>query len=378
MTLAPRTDFIGLEDCIHLAAGGEPPLLREVSDAFHRFATDKSQGRSGRRHFFDVADEARQLLSGRVGLQADDIAFLGSCSEATNLVCWSLPWEAGDNVVINDLDYPSMIYPFCQLRERYGVEVRLVKSSNFAISTADIARQIDDRTRLICVSHVSYLTGLRNDIGALADLAHKKNAAVLTDVSHSLGVIPVDLSNIDFAVSCTYKWVLGIHGVGVFFWNRRLQPAFEPLYVGEASVLEHPPISDVTRLTLRQDATRAVVGNSSWIGLYALVKGLRYLKNLGEEEVYAHVMSLRRQCLEGLKDLGYSVSTPEEAGQSGASVSFQSRDWQQLWDLLESKKILVWAGNGRVRVSPFVYNHRDDIDLLLSFLRSLKSPPSRG
>ena len=348
-SLAPKNDFIGLEGCVHLAAGGEPPQLKTVKKALDRFVTDKSHGSRGRARFFDVFREARERLAEIMQVPPSDIGFLGSCSDAINLVCWSLPWEQGDNVVVNDLDYPSMIYPFARLESRYGVEVRVVKSRNFDLSTSDFAEAIDSHTRLVPVSHVSYLTGLRHDIHAIAEVAHRSGAAVLTDISHSLGVVPLDLSGIDFAVSCAYKWLLGIHGLGIFHWNRRLQPHFDPLFIGEASVEENPPISDPTRITPSNDASRVTVGNPSWVSLYALVNGLRYLEALGSEQVYDHVLGLTALVRGRLQELGFNVITPADPGRHAGNVAFLCKKWQELWDRLTEAPD---PGLGRSRSNP--------------------------
>ena len=369
-SLAPKNDFIGLEGCVHLAAGGEPPQLKTVKKALDRFVTDKSHGSRGRARFFDVFREARERLAEIMQVPPSDIGFLGSCSDAINLVCWSLPWEQGDNVVVNDLDYPSMIYPFARLESRYGVEVRVVKSRNFDLSTSDFAEAIDSHTRLVPVSHVSYLTGLRHDIHAIAEVAHRSGAAVLTDISHSLGVVPLDLSGIDFAVSCAYKWLLGIHGLGIFHWNRRLQPHFDPLFIGAASVEENPPISDPTRITPSNDASRVTVGNPSWVSLYALVNGLRYLEALGSEQVYDHVLGLAALVRGRLQELGFNVITPADPGRHAGNVAFLCKKWQELWDRLTEARILAWGAQGRIRVSPFVYNDEQDVEALVEFLKA--------
>ena len=369
-SLAPKNDFIGLEGCVHLAAGGETPQLRTIKEALERFVEDKSRGGDSRARFLDVSQEARERLGRMMKVPASDIAFLGSCSDAINQVCWSLPWQEGDNVVINDLDYPTMIYPFARLESRYGVEVRVVRSRDFDLSTRDFAEAIDRRTRLVPVSHVSYLTELRHDLHALAKIAHRNGAAILTDVSHSLGVVPLDLADIDFTVSCTYKWLLGIHGLGIFHWNRRLQPHFDSLFIGEASVEEHPPISDPTRITSRKDAGRVTVGNQSWVSLYALVNGLRYLEALGSEQVFDHVLGLAALTRARLQELGLEVITPAETGRHAGNVAFRCEGWHGLSDQLTAARILVWGGQGRIRVSPFVYNDEEDVETLVEFLKA--------
>ena len=125
--------------------------------------------------------------------------------------------------------------PWIQMKE-HGVEVRLVRSRDWQFTPEEVAEQIDGRTRLVAVSHVSYLSGLRLDLGPIARAAHANGALMLADVTQSLGVVPVEVGEYDFAVASTYKWLLGIHGGGLLFWNRARVPDFAPGAVGWFSV----------------------------------------------------------------------------------------------------------------------------------------------
>ncbi len=368
-TLVPKSDFLALDEYIHLAAGGEPAQLKSAATAFAEFLSDKSRGIRGRERFFVVSQEVRDRLAQLLNVRATELAFLGSSSDATNLICWSLDWRPGDNVVLNNLDYPSMLYPFAALQERKGVEVRLVRAQNFDLTLEDFAKAIDDRTKLVSLSHVSYLTGLRHDLAAITELAHRHGALVVTDISHSLGVIPLDLSEVDFAVSCAYKWILGIHGVGIFYWNQRRLSDFKPLYVGQASIASpRPTLERVLDITLKADASRATVGNETWSGLYVLLNGLKYIQQIGVERIESHVLALAQRVHRGLRDLGLQVVTPVDRQRHAGNVVFWYPAWQKLWDELNEAKILVWAGDGRVRVSPFIYNDEEDVEQLLAFL----------
>jgi selenocysteine lyase/cysteine desulfurase len=368
-TLVPKSDFLALDEYIHLAAGGEPAQLKSAEAALREFLADKSRGIRGRERFFIISQEVRQRLAQLLNVEPTDLAFVGSASDATNLICWSLEWQPGDNVVLNNLDYPSMLYPFAALRERKGIEIRMVQAHHFDLTVDDFAKAIDDRTKLVSLSHVSYLTGIRHDLAAITALAHRHGALVVTDISHSLGAISVDLQAVDFAVSCAYKWILGIHGVGILYWNQRRQPDFQPLFVGQASVAgQRPPIDRVLDITLKSDASRATVGNETWSSLYVLRNGIKYIQSIGIERIEPHVLGLAQRVHIGLRDLGLQVITPAEPHRHAGNIVFWYPAWQKLWEELNDAKILVWAGDGRIRVSPFIYNDEEDVDRLLAFL----------
>ena len=112
----------------------------------------------------------------------------------------------------------------------------------------------------VTVSHVSYLSGLRLDIDPIARAAHAHGALLLADVTQSLGVVPVDVSECDFAVASTYKWLLGVHGSGVLYWNRARLPEFAPGAVGWFSVDNFISPDRFERFTWKPTAERFELG----------------------------------------------------------------------------------------------------------------------
>jgi selenocysteine lyase/cysteine desulfurase len=107
---APKSDFIGLEGKIHLATGGEPPLLKAHRQAFERFASDKAGGNAGYRRHWEVVNEVRERIARWLRLEPGDIALLGNASEGIMRVVSSFDWRPGDNVVVPELDYASGRY----------------------------------------------------------------------------------------------------------------------------------------------------------------------------------------------------------------------------------------------------------------------------
>src|SRR5215207_481004 len=129
--LAPKGDFIGVEDGVHLAAGGETPFLKSHVEALTRYALDKSAGMAGRERQFAVYERARERAARLLGCDLDEVAFLSSTSE-------------GDNVVVEAIEFPSDIYPWL-LRREQGVEVRFV-GKGFDVPPGALEAAIDERT----------------------------------------------------------------------------------------------------------------------------------------------------------------------------------------------------------------------------------------
>jgi selenocysteine lyase/cysteine desulfurase len=128
------------------------------------------------------------------------VAFLAHASEGLNQAVHAVDWRPGDNAVVADLEYPSLIYPVSALRAR-GVEVWVIETRDHYLSLDRLAAAVDRRTRLVLVSHVSYLTGQRVDLARCAAIARAAGAWLAVDATHALGVAPVPGELCDFVVS---------------------------------------------------------------------------------------------------------------------------------------------------------------------------------
>jgi len=367
--IAP-SEFLGLEGVTHLCTAGESPLLHTHLDAFARFAADKSAGMAGRARLEETVTSVRSNLSWLVDRPPTDIALLGHTSEGVNVVAQTMDWRSGDNVVLADVEYPSLIYPWTRLAER-GVETRVVPTRDWVLRLDDLRAVVDGRTRLVAVSQVSYLTGQRLNLHATADLAWQVGARLLVDATHALGVVPVDANVSDFVVSSCYKWLLGVHGVGVFVWNRSRVPDLEPTSLGWHSVADRGGKADPTRIVLRPNADRFEIGNPSFPSVYVLDNALERLAMLSASAVEQHALGLSGLIWEGLARRGWTMMTPEPPDQRAGNVCCAVPDAAEIAARLADEGVLIWGSEGRIRISTHVYNSSDDVERLLATIDSV-------
>jgi selenocysteine lyase/cysteine desulfurase len=367
--LIPKTAFIGIEHVAHLATGGEAPVLRTNLEAATRFLLDKGDGMPGRERFFVTADRTRVALARRLGGRAEDVAFLGSASEGLHVASEGIDWHPGDNVVVGQSEFPSVLLAWQRLRPR-GVDVRAV-GREAVLTHAEIAAAVDRRTRAIAVSHVSYLTGARQDLARLRDLTDRVGARLVVDASHALGVVPVDGSLCDVVVACCYKWLLAVHGVGVFYVNSRRWPDLAPPWVGWHSTHREDDWRRRTDYRLREDGARFEAGNPPFLPVYVLESALRTLDALDPRAVEAHVLTLGGALRAGLAKLGLPVLTPEAPEERAGNLVFASDRALDVELALRESGILVWAGDGRVRLSVHAYNDEADVARALAVLGEL-------
>ncbi len=367
--LIPKTAFIGIDHVAHLATGGEAPVLRANLEAATRFLLDKGDGMPGRERFFITADRARTALAARLGGRPEDVAFLGSASEGLHVASEGIDWQPGDNVVVSQSEFPSVLLAWQRLRPR-GVEVRQV-GREAVVAPDEIADAVDGRTRVIAASHVGYLTGARQDLRRLRVLADRSGARLVIDASHALGVVPVDGALCDVVVACCYKWLLAVHGVGVFYVNSRRWPELAAPWVGWHSTHRDEDWRRRTDYRMRDDGSRFEAGNPPFLPVYVLESALRTLDGLDARAVEAHVLTLGGTLRAGLVKLGLPVLTPEPPEERAGNIVFASDRCLEVEQALRELGVLVWAGDGRVRLSVHAYNDEADVARALGALADL-------
>ena len=235
--LGVRRDFPALQDYTFLNTAYIGLIPQVVVDAGHDWLEARSRRTYSVQHMLAKTDEARRLFANLVGAGEDEIGFLTSTTEGENVVVNSLEFNPGDNIVFDDLVYPSTPVIYERLMRTWGVELRMVKHRNGATSVDDFSQVVDDRTRLVSVAWVSNLSGYRHDIHGLAELAHAHGAYLYADAVQMIGTGPVDAraTGVDFFTTGAYKWLMAGFGVAPFYVRREhLDMIHRPTWAGRS------------------------------------------------------------------------------------------------------------------------------------------------
>lgn len=366
-----KKDFPGLENCVYLNTGAEGLLLNTFSEAARDYFQAKSRGGRGRPHLYAALQECRAKIASLLGVSPQEIAFLSSASEGLCRLCNALSWQEGDEVVIDDLEFPSNVLPWLQLRRR-GVRVRIVHHRGWNLETEDFARHITEKTRVVSVSHVSYRSGLRLDIPEIGRHAASAGAIFCVDATQSLGRIPVPLQGVDYLVSSTYKWLLSPHGGGIVFCRRSLLDRLEPDSIGWWSVSDHFSPDRFETYRLKGGAERLELGMPGFLSIYGLSQALSYLGGIGIPAIESQLQPVLDSLIEELQKLQVRLMTPRDPGRRAGLVSFEHEDSESLAEELACRNIQVWGGDGRVRISIHLYNDLQDVGELVTALGRLQ------
>lgn len=346
-------DFRIPPNVVHVCAAGETPFLRRHDAAFAAYAEDKSIGPAGRVRQEALVSRARDGAAGLFGVAAGDIGFVSSVAEGMAMVVESLAWRAGDEVLVDPDEYPSVVAPLAQR----GLSLRFARMNDADAVVAAMTAQ----TRMIAVSAVSFLTATRHDLTMLRAAADRVGALLVVDFTQGAGWMPIEASVADFAFAATYKWVLGTTGTAIAYWNRARQPGWAPSTAGWHSITgmgrpdwSRPPV-------LLPDAARFTRGNPAHLGLYVLDGALDYLARFGAPAIERHVQTLTAAMLARLAEAGIAVTTPHDPRHHGASVCVESSQASAIVAGMERRGVLAWNGRGRIRVSFHGYNGSEDM-----------------
>jgi selenocysteine lyase/cysteine desulfurase len=370
--LIAKSEFVGLENITHLAAGGETPMLKSHRQVIDQFMIDKSCGEEARALEADMVELARGKCARLFSVSPEEITFLSNASEGINNVAYGLDWQKGDNVVVADVEFPSGILPWTRF-ENLGVEVRVVRHKNWFIDLEDIAALIDERTRVVTISHFSMFTGQRIDLESLSGLVRSSNALLLLDATHAAGVVPVDASLADIMVSSCYKWLLGVHGAAVYYVNRERLPDFCPPFLGWNSPAEHGGWEKPTEFTLQPSAHQFQPGNAGFISVYILNNALDHILKTEIKSIEQHALTLSGMIYESVESLGFELMTPFEDSQRAGNVCFMAENIEGIRQVLERQQVLIWgayAGFGRLRISTHLYNDSTDVERCIAALQN--------
>ncbi|RIK39361.1 MAG: hypothetical protein DCC58_15375 [Chloroflexi bacterium] len=370
--LADKRDFMRVPEVAHLCAGGETAMLHSHLEALARFLAGKSNGQGGREtETMGLLERTRASSAALFGVAAADIAFLSSASEGINQLANAVDWQPGDNVVVEDIEFPSGIYVWARLQQQ-GVELRVVNQWGSEATLARLADAVDARTRVVHTSQVSYLTGRRYRLEDLAGVTSEVGALLAIDATHAAGVIPVAAQHADLVVSSCYKFLLAVHGAAIFYRNPATLGNLEPRSIGWHSISGEHSVTDPTAYTLASAASRFEAGNPPFISLAVLDNALAYLEALGPERIEQHVLALGGYLWDALAERGIPLLTPRDPAQRGPNVCFRWDDPAALVAQMAARDILIWGDSGRVRISFHVYNDTDDIDRFLEEFDQLR------
>jgi selenocysteine lyase/cysteine desulfurase len=345
-----------------------------VSAAIEDMATDfRDFGLTHFSRWEERVSGVRGVVSELIGSGPQEIAFIKNTSEGLSIVANGLAWKPGDNVVVAEGDFPSNIYPWMHL-ERLGVACRFIRPRRGRITLEEIEPAVDERTRVVALSSVSFTNGYHLDLASVAAFCRTRGTLFVVDGIQSVGAVPLDVKDLDIPVLVCggKKWIMAPDGVGFLYVEERLLDEISPTEVGWHSVVD-PDDYLTYRLEWPHTAERYECGSLNYLGIHALGAAVELLLDVGMERVWEALRSWHDLTFEELTYQGAIVLSPWEKGERSGILTFRlGVDPFPLYGALREAKIITRIREGGIRISPHFYANDEDRDRLMAVVDAHK------
>ena len=347
------------------------------------YTTINANVHRGIHHLSQVATEAmeqaRQIVKGFIGAaHSHEIIFTRGTTESINLVASSFggtSLKEGDEVIISTMEHHSNIVPWQMLRERIGIELRIIPLKDDCSLDLDVYKALlSERTKLVSVTHVSNVLGVTNPIKEIIEIAHSHDIPVLVDGAQSTPHIKIDVQQLDadFFAFSGHK-VYAPTGIGVLYGKEKWLNAMQP-YHGGGEMIKSVSFE---KTTYNELPYKFEAGTPDYTGIIALGKALEWVQSKGIEEIAAHEHMLTSYAVEQLQKIdGMRIFGKPD----GAAVSFLVGNIHpaDMGTILDRLGIAVRTGHhcaqplmeylgipGTVRASFAAYNTKEEVDVLI-------------
>jgi selenocysteine lyase/cysteine desulfurase len=312
-------------------------------------------------------ESTRKLLAEFLGATAEEIVLTRNTSEGNNLVSSGIDLKAGDEVLLFSDNHPSNLDAWKTKARRFGFTVRVIEQVNphpgDAYYLEAVAKQLTERTRVLGFTHLTSTVGDLMPARELCKLARERGVLSLVDGAQSLGLIEVNLAEMqpDFYTSSAHKWPCGPKEVGVLYINKTAQSRIWP-----GIVSAFPGATGISK-------SFESFGQRDEPAIIAFGEALKFQTKIGRKLIEARSRDLAQALVQGLKKIsGVQLWTSTNPQRSHSVVSFRpgTLDIPKLAAALYEKDRLagaprMGADRGGLRFSPHYYNLHSEVDRAL-------------
>jgi cysteine desulfurase/selenocysteine lyase len=337
----------------------------------------------------DAYEGAREIVAQFLNASVDEIVFTKNATESLNLISYAMGnaapgnrfhLKAGDSIVVTEMEHHANLIPWQQLAARTGATLKwFTVTDDGRLDLSQINSMIDEKTKVVALTHQSNVLGTINPLGAITKRAHEVGAVVVLDACQSVPHMKTDVKalDIDFLAFSGHKAV-GPTGIGVF-WGRAELLADLPPFLTGGSMIENVTMESATWAPAPKKFEAGVPNMAQAVGLGA---ALTYLTKVGMDNIHQHEIALTKYLLEGLFAItDLRIIGPKTTELRGGVVSFTLGDIHphDLGQYLDSQGIAVRTGHhcawpltrklgvpATTRASVYLYNTTDDLDVLIT------------
>jgi len=360
-----RAQFSFAERAVPMNAANLCPSFRRVAEEVARLTADIDRDCSfaNRAKFREFLEDTRARVAAQLNVDGDEVALVRNTSEANNIINNGLDLREGDEVLLWDQNHQTNNVAWDVRARRYGVVVRRVSTPAAPQTKQELAdvfiRAITPRTRVISLSHVSNLSGVRLPIRTIVEAAKARDIYVHLDGAQTWGAMRVDLRDlgVDSYSASAHKWYLGPKEVGLLYVRRenldRVWPSVIAPGWGDDAESDLVGARKFESLGQRDDAALAGLGLAA-----------ETLDMIGIERIETRVRHLSQRLKNGIAAAGHDLVTPMDASMSfGVCITRAPKArLRAIMQALYEDHGIAGAPTGGIRLCPHIYNSEEHVD----------------
>lgn len=365
--LAFREEFPILANTNYLVSNSLGPMPRTVPEKLAEYARDwgdlgvKAWNRGWWELPVTVGDEIAPLINADSG----EIVMMPNVTIAQTAVLSSIDFPKDrDTVVMTELDFPSVRYAYAEMAQRLGARVVSVRSDDgIGIDIYKLLEAINERTRLVAVSHVLFRSAFLQDVDAICRRAHEMGALVSLDSFHAVGILPVDVkrSKPDFLTGGVLKWLCGGPGACFLYVSPTVRDQLKPALTGWQA--HSRPFAFESEMEYTIGAFRWLNGTPIIPALYVAAEGPRILRRAGIPAIRDKSLRLTSRLIELADARGYTVNAPRDPQKRGGTVALDVPHGYEVTQHLLSRNILVdYRVGAGIRIAPHFFTREDELE----------------
>ena len=324
----------------------------------------------------DRYEESRECVAKFIhAASAKEIIFTRNATESLNLVAYSYGLShlrEGDEIVVSILEHHSNQLPWRMVAEKTGAVVKYLECDRQGhISDADLQAAFSEKTKLVAVTQISNVLGIRTPIDKIVALARKSGAVVVLDAAQSTPHMEVDVQKlgVDFLAFSGHK-LMAPMGIGVLYGRKELLSEMPPFLTGGEM------IQTVTRdkVVYAELPHKFEAGTVNGAGAWALAAAIRYLQEVGYEQIQKQELLLTTQLMEGLKKVPHvQIQGSPDPKEHCGIVSFTIDGIAVRAGHHCAQPLMQQIGvMSTTRASMYFYNTEEDIEKLLTSVQTIR------
>ncbi len=351
----------------YLNSASQHPISLASSKAVESYLSKRriAPGAPGGSH---ASDEPLENFARIINADVDEVAYVERTTSGEQAIVRGLGFpHIGGHIITDEAHFPGSRSIYDGLA-KMGVAVTRIPIRNYRIELDDIKAALRPDTKLIAVSLIAMESGFEHDLKALCDIAHANGTLVYADIIQAVGAMPIDVkaSGLDFAACSCYKWLMGDFGLGFVFASKAAQERLKRTEFGGFGAGENAERDEFGYI--KTASGKFALGTRSFTGIAITKESLKYILDLGVENIHAHNQSLVNRLKDELPEIGIGLHTGKESKGPYVVAGFDGIG-AKVRPALERAAIAISVYENRIRIAPSVFNDMGEIEHLLSVLK---------